>query len=122
MVVPKEKQHRYGCCCVFCGLPILVGLIILLCSIKTLGPEEQMVLITDGGAGKEVVNGPRTLLVSPFKSKEVRSATRLSPQQFALVKNTRNGLPRHESGPMLLWLGAWDELSDVRQKTVLQAR
>merc|ERR1719446_1634227 len=69
-----------------------------------------------------VVNGPGTELVSPFKESEIRKATRLSPQQFAKVKNVRTGLPRHESGPMLLWLEAWDELVAVKPKIVLQAR
>merc|ERR1719446_1828329 len=69
-----------------------------------------------------VVNGPGTELVSPFKESEIRKATRLSPQQFAKVKNVRTGLPRHESGPMLLWLEAWDELVAVEPKIVLQAR
>mmetsp|Transcript_31787 Transcript_31787/g.58234 ORF Transcript_31787/g.58234 Transcript_31787/m.58234 type:complete len:954 (+) Transcript_31787:88-2949(+) len=122
LVVPKEKQKSCGCCCIFLGIPSLVGLIILLCSITSLGPEEQVVLITHGGAGKEVVNGPSTTLISPFQKKETRPATRLSPKEFAVVSNARNGLLRHESGPMLLFLGAWDELVAVKQKTVLQAR
>ena len=32
------------------------------------------------------------------------------------------GLRRHEAGPMLLFLGAWDELVEVKQNIVLQAR
>jgi hypothetical protein len=120
--IPKEKQKCCGCCCVLFSVPMLVGLIILLCSITTLGPEEQLVLNTDGGTGKKVINGSGTMLVSPFRSSEVRKATRLSPQQYAVVKNVRSGLPRHEPGPQLLWLGAWDELVAVKDKIVLQAR
>jgi hypothetical protein len=120
-LTPQKKQ-RIGFCCCFCGLPVLVGIIVLLSSITTLGPEEQLVLTTDGGVGKTVINGPDTFLISPFKSKEIREATRLSPQQYAIVKNVRSGLPRHELGPMLLFLGAWDELIAVKPKVVLQAR
>jgi DNA-binding transcriptional regulator YiaG len=119
----QDKAKRFGlCCCGVCGLPVLVGLIILFCSIKKLGPEEQMVVTINGLAGKEVINGPQTLLISPFKSKEIRSATRLSPQQYAVVKNVRLGMPRHEQGPKLLFLEAWDELVEVKHKIVLEAR
>jgi regulator of protease activity HflC (stomatin/prohibitin superfamily) len=119
----QEQNRKYcKCGCIICGLPALFGLIVLFCSITSLGPEEQLLLITDGGTGKKVVNGPSTELVSPFKKSEIRKATRLSPQQFAKVKNARTGLPRHESGPMLLWLEAWDELIAVKPKIVLQAR
>lgn len=116
----SSKKVCCGCCCFFFGIPAFVGLIILFASIKSLGPEEQLVITTDGGVGKEVVNGPGTKLISPFTEKKERSAVRLSPKEYAVVSNTRDGQIRHEAGPMLLWLGAWDELKETRQKIVLQ--
>jgi hypothetical protein len=99
---------------------MVVFLIILLSSITKLGPEEQLVITTHGGTGKEVVNGPRTIV---FRwGGEVRDAIRLSPQQYATVKNARTGIPRQEEGPQLLFMEAWDDLLGVHSKTVLRAR
>jgi hypothetical protein len=91
-------------------------------SITRLGAEEQLVLIIEGGTGKKVINGPTTTVINPFQTREWRTATRLSPQQYAVVKQVRLGTSRHDSGPTLLFLGAWDELVSVRPKIVLQAR
>jgi len=118
----NEFQNKGAVCCCFCGLPSFIAFIILMCAITTLGATEQVVVSTNGGTGKDVHRGPQTMLISPFKTKEFRDATRLSPQQYAIVQNVREGMPRHEAGPMLLWLGAWDELRGVRSKIVLQAR
>lgn len=118
----ESSTEKKGACCVCCCAPFLVGFIILMCSIVSLGPEEQLLITTHGGTGKEVINGPSTQLVSPGKDTEVRKAIRLTPQQYAVVKNIRLGVPRNEEGPMLLFLGAWDELQGVKSKIVLQAR
>jgi len=130
MAVIQESPDRtfacgVGCCC--CGVPAFVGLIILLCSITTLGPEEQMLIKTKGGTGRDVVNGPKSaFLVGPWVSKEFRTAIRLSPQQYCLVTNKRTGVPRHISGGLnqngINFLGAWDEYAGTKDKIVLQAR
>jgi len=105
-------------CCGLVSLGGFIGLIVLLCSIHTLGPEEQVVI--EGGQGKYVLNGPRTSVLSPSRKKTFRQATRLGPREYAVVKNTRTGLIRHEAGPKLLWLEAYDEKTSSLPKIVLQ--
>lgn len=106
-----------GCCGLLC-LGSLIGLIVLLCSIHTLGPEEQVII--EGGDGKYVRNGPQTVVLSPSRKKTFRDATRLGPREYAVVKHSREGKIRHEEGPKLLWLEAYDELVVTKKKIVLQ--
>jgi len=113
------QKVKVWCCCGCCVLPTFVFLIILLSSMTKLGPEEQLVITR--GTGKEVINGPRTIMFQ-FGG-EVRKAIRLSPQQYATIKNVRTGIPRQEVGPQLLFMDAWDEmLGGPKEKTVLRAR
>jgi len=114
-----ETTMKAGGCCggVIC-LGAFIGLIILLCSIHTLGPEEQVVI--EGGEGKYVRNGPQKVILSPSRKKTFREATRLGPRQYAVVKHSRQGTIRHEVGPKLLWLEAYDELVGIRDTIVLQ--
>jgi len=102
----------------FVCLGAFIGLIVLLCSIHKLGPEEQVVV--QGPDGKYVRNGPQQVVLSPSRKKTFRQATRLGPREYAVVKNSRTGEPRHEAGPKLLWLEAYDELVVVKSKVVLQ--
>lgn len=113
---PQVKM--FGCCCGTVLLGAFIGLIVLLCSIHTLGPEEQVVI--EGADGKYVLNGPRTSVLSPSRKKTFRDASRLGPRQYAVIKNTRTGKIRHEAGPKLLWLEAYDENVGNREKIVLQ--
>merc|ERR1719253_1365152 len=50
---------------------------------------------------------------------EVRKATVLKQQEYAVVKNNKNGSFRHNEGPDLLHLGAYEELVRVALKVVL---
>jgi hypothetical protein len=50
---------------------------------------------------------------------EVRKATVLKQQEYAVVKNNRDGSFRHAQGPTLLHLEAYDELVRVAFKVVL---
>lgn len=114
----EENRKIAMGCGAFVALGCLVGLIVLLCSIHTLGPEEQVVI--EGPDGKVVKNGPQVVVLSPSRKKTYRQASRLGPREYAVVKNSRSGEVRHEAGPKLLWLKAWDELVAVKSKVVLQ--
>lgn len=117
----KDDTVKLYCCGCFCGslcIGALVGLIFLLCSITSLGPEEQVVI--HGPEGKYVRNGPATILVTPSRKKEWRDATRLGPREYCVVKNTKTGEYRHEVGPQLVFLEAYDVKEDVLPKIVLQ--
>merc|ERR1711998_431754 len=50
---------------------------------------------------------------------EVRKATVLKQQEYAVVKNNRNGSFRHAAGPTLLHLDAYEELVRVTLKVAL---
>jgi len=106
-----------GCGGLF-SLGAFIGFIVLMCSIHTLGPEEQVVI--EGPDGKYVRNGPKQVVLSPSRKKTFRDATRLGPREYAVVKHSRSGVVRHEEGPKLLWLEAYDELVAVKSKIVLQ--
>jgi hypothetical protein len=117
------KDGKIGkLCCMGCSalacLGGLIGIIILLASITSLGPEEQVVLYNM--EGKYVRNGPGTILVAPGREKEWRKATRLGPREYAVVKNIKTGEYDHKEGPDLLFIGAYDILEKVTDKVVLQ--
>jgi regulator of protease activity HflC (stomatin/prohibitin superfamily) len=117
----NEDNLKYaGGCCGLLTLGGFIGLIVLLCSIHTLGPEEQVVI--EGPDGKYVRNGPQQVVLSPSRKKTFRQATRLGPREYAVIKNSRTGVPRHEEGPKLLWLEAYDELVATKTKIVLQVQ
>lgn len=100
------------------GILTLITLIIILSNIYSLGIDEQVVITSNNG--KEVVNGPVTKVLNPFREKTERKATRLDTRQYAVVKNTRTGIVRHEEGPTLLFLEGWDEIQSINRKIVLQ--
>lgn len=106
-----------GCCGTFC-LGAFIGLIILLCSINSLGPEEQIIIY--GTEGKYEKNGPATILVGPGKKTERRKAVRLGPREYLELKDIKTGDIRHEAGPQTLFMKAYDENMGVNQKIVLQ--
>jgi regulator of protease activity HflC (stomatin/prohibitin superfamily) len=89
----------------------------MLSSIHELGPQQQL-LVKDPN-GYWVQNGAwRGVVMTRFK-KEIRDASLLQPQQYALVKNQLTGQERHHTGPQLLFLGPYDELIGVYPKIVL---
>jgi len=116
-----KKDTVAGYCCLFFGgstcLGAFIGIIILLCSITSLAPEEQVVI--QGPEGKYTREGPTTLL-SFGRKKEFRKATRLGPMEYAVIKNIKSGEYRHEIGPKLLFIGAYDIKESVKGKVVLQ--
>jgi len=110
----KGKAFALGGTCTV----VLVGMIVLLCSIHQLGPEDQVLIFNE--QGQDVANGPGTKLLNPFRSKEWRKATKLGPLEYALVENHLTGIPHHIEGPQMFFLAAYDELVSVQAKIVLQ--
>jgi len=51
---------------------------------------------------------------------EIRTATLLGPNDFAVVKNSLTGGLRNEEGPKLLQVGAYDQIVKVEPKLVLE--
>jgi hypothetical protein len=122
MALLNDEQKKYAMlgCGGFVCLWIVIILITIFASIRAMGPTDQIVV--HGPQGKYTINGPRDTIVHPFRKKEERKATRVTERQYVVVKNARSGLVRHEEGPQLLFLGAWDELVEVKPKITLQQR
>lgn len=125
MMDPESLQNcstgNQKCCVGCCGLVSFIGLIffiILMSAYAHLGPDDQVVI--KSASGKSVVNGPTAVQLNPFKSKEWRKAPLLDPLQYAVVQDTLTAIVRHEEGPQLLFMGAYDELKDVKSKLVLE--
>jgi len=108
------KKGACGCTC----LLVVVGLIILFSSIHQLSPDDQVLIHNE--QGKEVVNGPGTKLLNPFRSKEDRKATKLGPLEYILVENDLTGIPRHIEGPTMFFLDAYDVQKAKKSKIVLK--
>jgi len=105
-----------GCCGSICCTGFII-IITVLASIKTLGPEDQIVVhYLDG---KAVERGPKTKVYNPFRDKEVRKATRLGPTHYCLIRDTLNGARRIERGPKLVFLEAYEELQGEITPTVV---
>jgi regulator of protease activity HflC (stomatin/prohibitin superfamily) len=116
MAQASRKPVKYGCLgCM--GLAVLALIITVLASIHELGPDEQ--LLVKDPSGHWVKNGPWSGVLISAYLKDVRKATLLQPEQYALVKDHLAGAPRHEAGPQLLFLKAYDELVEVKSKVVL---
>lgn len=104
-------------CCVFLGLATLGVVIMVFACIQELAPDEQL-LIADP-AGHWVKNGPWRGVLINFYPKEKRNGIVLQPEEYVLVQNKMTGRPRHESGPKLLFLDAYDEQVSKQEKIVL---
>merc|ERR1740115_679506 len=115
----EGTRNMATCCGGTFALGGFIGFMILMCSIHTLGPEEQVVI--SGADGKYTIDGPQKhIVLSPSRKKEFRQATRLGPREYAVIKNTMNGQVRHEVGPQLLFIQAYDIKEAVLPKVVLQ--
>lgn len=90
-----------------CALGV-VFVIFILAGIKTVGRDEQLVI--EYLSGKEVLNGPKTKVINPFRASTKRKALRMSTVQYAKVKNGLNGDIRVVKGPVTReFLGAYEE-------------
>lgn len=106
-----------GCC----GLISLAGLIIIitvLASIRTLGPDEQMLVYYLDG--KATVDGPCTKVFNPFRDKEKRKAVRIGTLEYIRIKDTLNGGVRMVEGPAKVFLGPYEEIDGVKEKLVIK--
>jgi len=110
------KLGGAGCVCIW----IVIILITVFASIRVLGVDEQIVV--DGPEGKYVINGPKDLVQHPFRKNEHRKAIRITERQYAVLKDSWSGLYRHEAGPQLLFMGAWETLVEMRGKVTLQQK
>jgi hypothetical protein len=81
------------------------------------------VLILNRTSGvKKIVRADAGGIFTPLPYEEVdevRKATVLKQQEYAVVKNNKNGSFRHAEGPALLHLGAYEELLRVTFKVIL---
>jgi len=75
---------------------------------KTTGKKR---LVTTGGV---FVPAPYEVIL------EVRKASLLGQRDFALVKNFLTGTLKHEEGPQLLQVGAYDQVVHIKPKLVLE--
>mmetsp|Transcript_75899 Transcript_75899/g.143064 ORF Transcript_75899/g.143064 Transcript_75899/m.143064 type:complete len:661 (-) Transcript_75899:71-2053(-) len=116
----RDETRIVAClsCCGILGIGALIGLIILLCSIHHLGPEDQVVI--SGPTGKYVRNGPSTVVLGPERKKVWRQPIKLMYMEYARVKNTRTGAVHHEAGPKFLFLDAYEVIERKQRITVLQ--
>eukprot|EP00929_Paragymnodinium_shiwhaense_P108050 TRINITY_DN74383_c0_g1_i1.p1 TRINITY_DN74383_c0_g1~~TRINITY_DN74383_c0_g1_i1.p1 ORF type:complete len:765 (-),score=222.37 TRINITY_DN74383_c0_g1_i1:256-2550(-) len=109
------------CAGLFCGGLFSVGsfitLIIILTSIKNLGPEDQIVTVSK--TGRQKFDGPQNVFISPGRETIERKAVRLGLREYAVVKD-RAGKLRHVKGPQLFFMEAWDTLEGVKQQVTLQ--
>merc|ERR1719326_2788008 len=88
---------------------VVLGMdIAVVVSFKTTG---MLRLVTDGG-----VYIPR-----PYEEiVETRKATLLSHRQYAVIKSHLEGTLRHEPGPQLLQVGAYEEIIGIYDKFILR--
>lgn len=117
----RRSICKWNCCfgcCVFLVVGLLSFIIGILASIHTIDSEEQIVMNT--ATDKRTIDGPTITVLDPFRGKEYRKATRLDAREFAVVMDKRDGKLRHALGPTLLFLGAWEEIQEVRRTTILQ--
>lgn len=110
---PFVKKSACASTCVLS----LVGAIIFICSIHTLGPDDQVLI--KNHTGNEVVNGPGTNILNPFREKIWRKATVLGALEYASVQDAMTGRIRHHEGPAKLFLKAYDEQKGIWNKVVL---
>mmetsp|Transcript_118380 Transcript_118380/g.339809 ORF Transcript_118380/g.339809 Transcript_118380/m.339809 type:complete len:506 (+) Transcript_118380:57-1574(+) len=101
----------------FCALCILVLIITTLASCKS--PERDEQLVIHYLDGKEVVNGPTTKVVNPFRELERRKQIRLQANQYVIVRDQLTGAARLETGFKAFFLGAYEEADEIRQMMVL---
>jgi len=113
----RVQKRCLGGCLGILGLSASILLITILASITELSPNEQ--LLVKSPAGHWVKDGPYRGVIISVYAKEVRKASLLQPEEFAVVKDMLTGQLRDVNGPALLFLGAYDVLVRVSQKYVL---
>jgi len=98
---------------------MLVAMIItVLASCKAPTRDEQLVI--EYLSGKEVVNGPATKVVNPFRAMTRRQKVKLLVTQYARVRNTLTGEVKVVEGAAQFFMEAYEENEGVLQKIVLR--
>lgn len=93
-------------------------IIAVLANIKSVKRDEQLIVHHLDGA--KAYNGPFTKVMSPFRSKEMRKATRLATHDYMLIKNQLDGSRRIEVGAKLVFMDAYEESAGAVGKVVLR--
>uniref|UniRef100_A0A6V0FZT6 Band 7 domain-containing protein n=1 Tax=Zooxanthella nutricula TaxID=1333877 RepID=A0A6V0FZT6_9DINO len=117
---PLKTVVVLGCAGGF-ALSVLAGIIsgiVALASLTTLGPSDQVVV--HYLAGREVVNGPCRVVLTPFRDKTRRKALALTETQYARVKNVLDGTVRMISGRTVEFLQAYEEAEPTQDKIVVR--
>mmetsp|Transcript_66159 Transcript_66159/g.144241 ORF Transcript_66159/g.144241 Transcript_66159/m.144241 type:complete len:528 (+) Transcript_66159:78-1661(+) len=105
-----------GCGCL--SLLCFIFFIIMMSAYSHLGPDDQV--LVKSSTGKSVVNGPRSHQFNPFQSRDWRKAILVNALQYAVVQQELTGDIRHEAGPQLLFLGAYDVHKSTALKLILE--
>jgi hypothetical protein len=107
-----------------CGL-LLIVVLSFVANYRTLQPNEQIVVTVN--AGKYTIDGTGAgsqgqtkALLAPWNNAEYREAKLLSAKQYARVTDKMSGKKRIVSGPVLLFLGAYEKVEFISDKLVLQ--
>jgi hypothetical protein len=96
-------------CGVICGTFFFVHLILLLCNVYLLQPDEQ--LVQEHRADySEVVNGPGLTVGHLYQPKYKRKAELLGQLEYAKIIDRMRGTYRVAEGPLLLFLDAYEEI------------
>jgi regulator of protease activity HflC (stomatin/prohibitin superfamily) len=118
MAVPEALQKAAGltvCAIIVFGI---ISIITVLASIKTLGPEDQVVVhYLDG---KETVDGPCTKVFNPFREKTERKAIKVGNLEYIRIKDSLNGGVRMVAGHAKVFLGAYEEIDGLEEKIVVK--
>lgn len=100
------------------GFAFLIFMIVLLSSIKVVEINQQ--LLFKRSSGNYVKNGPFTAVVWPHERMERREASRIGQREYAVIREVRLQELRHHTEAGLVFLDAYEELVEVKQKLVLQ--
>jgi hypothetical protein len=90
---------------------------VALASIHELGPRQQ--LLVKDPAGYWVQNGPWMGVVITHRPKEIREASLVATNQYAVLKNVLTGVRTHHTGPQLLFPGPYDQILSVLPKILV---
>mmetsp|Transcript_38068 Transcript_38068/g.89106 ORF Transcript_38068/g.89106 Transcript_38068/m.89106 type:complete len:792 (+) Transcript_38068:93-2468(+) len=82
-------------------------------SLHSLGKDEQLKVQTLSEV--EVMNGPGLKFISPFNTVNKRKAQTLGTMDYVKVKDMVDGVERVVHGPKLLFLGAYEEVTERGQ-------
>lgn len=104
-----EEIYFPSTCLLTCLTVSIASIIFTMKYLKFISMDEQLVI--DGLTTKKVVNGPGTVFINPFMTKEfkIQKALSLGPSEYCIIKNILSGEKYVETGPKLVWLKAYDK-------------